>query len=180
MERQALSAKDFDKWVNLPENVGQNYEFIAGEIIAVVSNPNSSKLGITIGRLIGNFVDEHDLGHVTGADGGYQVGDERYIPDVAYISYKRMPELMSEEGYVIAAPDLAVEVLSPNDTTSQVAIKLGNYLAAGTTLWIVDPQKEEISVYVPNESVKTFKKTDTLDGGKVLQGFKLPMQKLFK
>jgi Uma2 family endonuclease len=179
MERQAISVEEFDKWVNLPANVARNYEFISGEIVEVVSNPNSSSLGIVIGAYIALFVREHKLGHPTGADGGYQVGGERYIPDVGYISFERMPKLLSEDGYVPAAPDLAVEVLSPTDTTSQMTVKLGNYLAENTTVWIVDPQKEQIAVYVPNEKVKIFKKTDTLDGGKVLQDFKLPLQNIF-
>lgn len=179
MQRQAISVEEFDKWVNLPENVDRNYEFISGEIVEVVSNPNSSSVGIILGAFITMFVLEHKLGHPTGADGGYQVGDERYIPDVGFISFKRMPELLSEDGYLIAAPDLAVEVLSPTDTTSNVTIKLGNYLSEGTTVWIVDPQKEQVSVYVPNEKVKTYKKTQTLEGGKVLQGFTLALKNVF-
>ncbi|MEJ5197516.1 MAG: SdrD B-like domain-containing protein, partial [Anaerolineae bacterium] len=49
---------------------------------------------------------------VTGADGGYRVGDERYIPDVAFVSQSRQPA-PSRDAYNAIAPDLAVEVLSP-------------------------------------------------------------------
>jgi Uma2 family endonuclease len=180
IERQTMTAQQFDKWANLPENIEKTYEFINGEILEVVSNPKSSKLGMKIGRFIDAFVDEHDLGHVTGADGGYQVGEERFIPDVGYISYKRMPELLSEDGYVPTAPDLAVEVISPTDTKRNLTTKLADYLAAGTVVWLVDPDEKQIDVCVPNEAVKNYKLEDTLDGGKVLEGFSLPLKKVFK
>jgi Uma2 family endonuclease len=180
IQAQSMTAQQFDKWANLPENIEKTFEFINREIVEVVSNPKSSKLAAKLIRYIEAFVDDNDLGHVTGADGGYQVSEERFIPDVGYISFARMPELISEDGYVTAAPDLAVEVISPTDTRRNLMIKLADYLAAGTVVWVVDPDEKQIDVCVPNEAVKTYKLDDTLDGGKVLAGFKLPLKKVFK
>jgi Uma2 family endonuclease len=67
-----------------------------------------------IGRLVGNFVDDRDLGHVTGEADGYVLsGEDTFNPDVGYISKARLPEEPEREAPV--APDLAVEVKSPTD-----------------------------------------------------------------
>jgi Uma2 family endonuclease len=117
---------------------------------------------------------------VTGADGGYQVGNERYMPDVGYISYVRQPVLQSEEGYLPNAPDLAVEVFSPNDSVKQNSVKTTNYLNAGTVVWWVYPDSEEVHIHMLGQAVQILKGADTLDGGKVLSGFKLELEKIFK
>jgi Uma2 family endonuclease len=180
IERQTMTAAQFDKWANLPENAGFDYELITGETHHILTSPKASNLAARIGTQIYGFVDEYELGHVTAANGGYRIGEERYMPDVGYISYARMPELLSEDGYVPSAPDLAVEVLSPNNTKREMLAKLGNYLATGTVVWVVDPDTKQIDVYVAGEAVKNHKLEDTLDGGKVLEGFQLPLKKVFK
>lgn len=180
IERQAMTVEQFDKWANLPENADFDYEFINGEIHHILAYPSASILAARMAVLIHPYVDDHDLGHLTGANGCYEVTKERYMPDVGYISYERMPHLLSEEYYIPAAPDLAVEVLPSRNTTHILMIKLGNYLAENTVVWVVDGEKKEIAVYVPKESVKVYKQADTLSGGKVLAGFTLPLKSVFK
>jgi Uma2 family endonuclease len=74
---------EFDRWLRRPENANRDFEFIGGRIVEVGSNPYSSQVAVLIGAMLTVYVVQHDLGWVTGADGGYQVGSERYIPDVA-------------------------------------------------------------------------------------------------
>jgi Uma2 family endonuclease len=177
-QTQHLTVEEFDKFVMLPENVARLYEYIGGEVIEVVSNSKSSKLGLFIGGKIMAFVIENGLGRVTGADGGYIVAGERYIPDAGFISIQRQPD-EPDASYNPLAPDLAVEVLSPGNTPTELRIKMGNYLQAGTTLWVVDPDKQQVEVYVPGQKVKVATINDTLDGGTVLPGFKLPIKDIF-
>ncbi|MEO1291039.1 MAG: Uma2 family endonuclease, partial [Chloroflexota bacterium] len=113
------------------------------------------------------------------ADGGYQVKDERYIPDVGFISKDRM-SILEDSAYISKAPDLAVEVVSPTDSQRLLTVKIGNYLAAGTTVWVVYPDDEAIDIYTPNQSVKRLEKTDTLEGGVILPEFSLKLTKIFK
>jgi Uma2 family endonuclease len=180
IERQTMTAQQFDKWANLPENVDWDYELIAGKIHHILTTPKASSLAAHLGALIYAYLEENDLGHLTAANGGYQIGEERYMPDVGYISYARMPELLDEYGYILSVPELAVEVLSTTTSKREMLVKLGNYLAAGTVVWLVDPDEKQIDVCVPNEAVKNYKLEDTLDGGKVLEGFQLPLKKVFK
>lgn len=143
------TVEDFETFCDLPENSDRLFEFIGGEIVEKVpSNPQSSKIASRFNRFIGNYVDEHNLGHVTGEAGGYQVAGERYAPDVAFVAYERQAEL-AKHGYNPVAPDLAVEVISPTDNLKKVMIKAGNYLAAGTVVWLAYPDTPSVDVYAP-------------------------------
>ncbi len=80
------------------------------------------------------------------------VSGERYAPDVAYISKKRQPEL-ARVGYNPNPPELAVEVDFPSIYKSQedLRIKVANYIAAGTLVWVVRPDTKMVEVYAPGQ-----------------------------
>lgn len=174
------TAAAFDHYALLPENRDRLLELIAGEIVDVVSNPESSKLGMLIGSFLTVYNLQHNLGHVTGADGGYVIGDERYIPDVAFISYARQPQLQSQNGYNPNPPDLAVEVLSPGNTDTDMAVKIANYLAVGTVVWRVNPAEQQIAIFVTGKPARVLGINDVLEGDPVLPGFRLPLKEIFR
>jgi len=179
LQTQYVTEEEFDRFVMLPENRDRNFEYIAGEIVEVVSNSKSSSIG---GRLIGRVsvhVEDNDLGRVTGADGGYVIFGERYIPDAAFISYKKQP-VDPEVAYNPVAPDLAIEVLSPGNTETEMTRKIGNYLVAGTVVWVADYVTKTIDVYTPNQPRKTLRLGDFLEGGDVLPNFRLALAQIFK
>lgn len=173
-----LTVAEFDKLVERPENADKRLEFIGGEVIEVVTNNYASKIAARILSKISVYVEEKDLGDVTGADGGYRVSGERYIPDAAFISRRKQPE-PSHETYNPNPPDLAVEVVSPTDQPKDITDKVANYLAAGCVVWVVYPDKQQSKVYEPGQPVKTLGINDTLDGGNVLPGFKLAVKDIF-
>jgi Uma2 family endonuclease len=175
-----MTADEFDEWVNLPENFERLFEYIGGEIAEVPSNPQASYIGGRVFRPVANFVEDHDLGFVTGEAGGYMVSGERYAPDVAYISKLKQPEL-AHEGYNPLPPDLAVEVDFPSTYPSQekLRIKVANYLAAGTLVWLVRPETKIVEVYAPRQPVKKVAVDGFLDGGDVLPGFRLAVRDIF-
>ncbi len=177
---QTMSSSDFDRFALLPENHDRLFEFIAGEIVEVVSNPLSSNVAMMMGVFIGGFVMQRNLGHVTGADGGYMVGGERYIPDVGFISYQRQRVLAHVDGYNPLPPDLAIEVLSPGNLDVDMDVKIANYLAAGTVVWRVKPLEKQIAVFVPDTPVQILGINDVLDGGDVLPSFKLAVKDIFR
>lgn len=177
---KTITTAEFDRYALLPENHERLFEFIGGEIVEVVSNPLSSNIAAIMSAFIGIFVMQHNLGHVTGADGGYKIGRERYIPDVAFVSYQRQRVLSYENGYIPVAPDLAVEVLSPANMDVDMDVKIANYLAAGTVVWRVKPLDQQIAVFVPHNPVIILGITDILDGGSILLGFALPLRDIFR
>ena len=74
MLRQRMTVEAFDVWARGQD---RDYEYIRGEALEVVSNNYSSQVGILIGGMLAVYVTQNQLGHVTGADGGYQVMGER-------------------------------------------------------------------------------------------------------
>lgn len=170
-----MTADEFDRFVEQPENADRLFEFVGGEVIAVPSNPYSSHIATRIIRRLAAFVEDHDLGYVTTESGGYMVSGERHAPDVAFISKIRQPH-RSERGYNPNPPDLAVDVLSPSNDPASMRIKVVNYLKAGTTVWIVDVDRQRVEVYVPGEAPRLVMVDGELDGGAALPGLTLAVK----
>jgi len=169
----------FDDFVMQPENADKLFEFVGGEVVEVPSNPYSSAIASEISFFIKLFLREAGIaGHITGGQGGYQVGDERYAPDVAYLSKAVQTEL-ARTGYNPNSPQLAVEVISPTDREQVVTIKVVNHLNVGTVVWVVRSDARTVEVYMPGKSVQVLGVKDTLSGGEVLPGFTLSVEKIF-
>jgi len=172
--KQPMTTTVFDDWV---QHQTEDYEYIAGEVVAVVSNNYCSMVAAKILTLIGMYLLENDIGYVTGADGGYVVQGERYIPDVGFIGKDKQPK-PCHDAYNPQPPDLAVEVVSPTDTEKRLLVKTSNYLASGTTVWIVYPDEKVVHVHRPGQAVTTVKQDDTLTSD-ALPGFSLTVADIF-
>ena len=176
-----VTTEAFEALVNQPENSERRFELVSGEVFEVPSNPFVSKIAAKILIFIGIYLLKEDRGHVTGADGGYMVGGNRYAPDVAYISYERQPELATQ-GYNPNPPELAVEVISaPNNAEEQhkLRLKLTSYLAAGVVVWIVNPFDRTVEVHAAGRDAQALDETGTLSGGDLLPGFELAVKDIF-
>ena len=176
--RQTLSLDEFEAFIKEPINQDADYEYIAGEIIRVVSNNYSSIVAMLIGGMVSVHVYQNQLGYVTGADGGYVIGDERYIPDVGFISKTRQPE-PSQEAYNPNPPDLVIEVLSPTDEEKLIRLKVGNYLASHVTVWLIDPTTKQVEIYQPNRPPQVLSENDTLADDDILPDFAVKVSELF-
>jgi Uma2 family endonuclease len=179
LNMQPVTKEQFYEFVMRPENRDRNFEYIAGEIVEVVSNSKSSYKGNRLVARVTIYVEDKNLGRCTGADGGYVVSGEDYIPDGAFMSYTRRPT-QPNVAYNPVAPDLAIEMLSPGNTKDEMTHKIGNYMAAGTVVWVGNPETQTIDVYVPGQSVKRLRVGDVLEGGEVLPGFKVAVATIFK
>ena len=175
---KSMSLDRFLAYALKPENLKRHLEYISGKLVEVVSNNESSHLGAKMLVKIGGFVDAHRLGRVTGADGGYIIVGERYIPDVAYVSYQRQPR-SNREAYSRIPPELVVEVLSPSNTEEEIAHKVKMYLAEGAVVWVIDPEDRRVDVYI-GKQVASLRDGDILGGGDVLPGFTLPVRDIFE
>lgn len=157
-------------------------ELIDGVLVEKAMGVLEGLFGLWIGRLIGNFVEEHDLGLVFGADSPFrfQLGLIRY-PDASYISWERIPdEELPPAPVARIVPDLAVEVISEGNTKREMEMKLDLYFQSGVrAAWIIDPATKTASVYSSRRRVKHLGIDGEIDGGKVLPGFKLPLTDMF-
>ena len=177
---KAYTVEEFDAFVELPENIEKIFEYIGGEIVEVPSNPFASKISSIFSGEIYIYNKDKNLGHLTGEAGGYQVSGERYAPDVGILLKARQAHI-AHTGYNPLPPDLAVEVDYPSTAQSRdiLRIKLANYLAAGTTVWIAHPLTKKVEVYEPGKPVVILGINDTLDGGSILPGFNLAVKDIF-
>jgi Uma2 family endonuclease len=83
-------------------------------------------------------------------------------------------------GFLQAAPDLAVEIWSPDNSMPSLRSKAREYLAAGTRcVWLIDPRRRAVELHAPGRPITTLTGGDTLDGAGILPGFELPLSRLF-
>jgi Uma2 family endonuclease len=158
-------------------------ELIDGVLVEKAMGNRESLLGSYIGGLVWSHVQPQDLGVVLGADGHVRLGGGQLrAPDVSFIPWSSFPggEPPEDEAYWSVAPALAVEVLSPTNTAAEIDRKLSELFSAGCKLaWVIDPETKTAKVYTSAKRFKELTASGTLDGGKVLPGFKLPLADLF-
>jgi Uma2 family endonuclease len=177
IQAKLYTVEDLDA---LPDD-GMQYEIHDGALITMpLSSRNSSELAAEIGALVGNFTRGKGLGYVSGADGGYILArdpDVLFAPDAGFISKERAGA--RDEGYFQAAPDLAVEVISPTDRAGATRKKLERYFQYGTrVVWVVYPESRTIDVHTKAGSTRLTAE-DTLDGSDVLPGFSVKVFDVF-
>jgi Uma2 family endonuclease len=98
------------------------------------------------------------------------------VPDLVVVSNAHLPV----PRHLHAAPDLAVEVLSPDQNWSQFLDKIQFYLLYGVRLvWVFDPATSTITVEAPGVEAVVLRPGDTLDGGAVLPGFSVAVADIF-
>jgi len=173
-----ISAEEF---LRLSDD-GHKYELVNGELRMCPAGLRHEWIGALILGILLAFVRPRRLGYVLGSSVGYKLpsGDVR-SPDVSFVAMDKLPDGKIPVGFGEFMPDLAVEVLSPNDKIQDIATKIGEYLAHGVRLlWIVDPDAETVTVYRSLSDVQVFHREDTLTGEAVLPGFTCQVREFFE
>ncbi len=171
-QKKLLTAEEF---FLLPDpDDGSQLELIRGEVITMT--PAGGMHGVSCSnanRIIGNFVHDHQLGTVACNDTGFiteRGPDTVRGPDVAFWSKEKLKEV--PVGFIDAAPDLIVEVLSPSNTTKQIRAKLREYFAKGVRLvWVIAPEDRTLTIYRTVDEGRLLHESATVTGEDVLPGF---------
>lgn len=169
-----------DEFFNSPLSL--NHELIEGELVETMSAGFIHRIvAQRISRFIGNFADENNLGEITAAETGFILGEKTYRgADSAFISNEKLKQYGYPQGFFPVAPDIAIEVVSPNNTSEEMMEKVSLYLQNGSQMvWVIYPQTRVITVYRQNNIINLLRETDVLEGKNVLPNFKLPIAKLF-
>ncbi len=164
---------------------GTRRELVRGEVHDMVPAGNvHGRIAINFTVPLGQYVREHDLGTVYAAETGFKISsnpDTVRAPDVAFVSRERVEAVGDVEGYWPGAPDLAVEVVSPNDSYTGLEEKVTDWLRAGTRMVIVvEPRGRTVSVRRSVTEVDILAEDDVLDGGDVVPGWTLPVSEVFR
>ena len=170
-----------DLWKRVAD--GSRYELSEGELLPMT--PVGMEHGAIVGailELLRKYVRKENLGLV-GTEIGFRLArypDTVRAPDVAFVAKHRLPKEGVPKKFAEFAPDLAVEVLSPEDTASEILRKVEEYLAAGVALaWVVDPATRTVTVYRSLRDIQILSADQELDGGTVLPGFRVKIAEIF-
>lgn len=170
-----------DELLRMPDD-GYRYELVAGELRKMSpAGWEHTTIAMRIGKHLLSYVERERLGEVGGADGGFILArhpDTVRIPDVSFVRTER---LVSTKQFFIGPPDLAIEVLSPSDTHSEVMEKTEEYLRAGTrAVVVVDPGKRAVHVHRASGSkIETTIAIDVLTVDEVVPGWQMPLAEIF-
>jgi Uma2 family endonuclease len=178
--QKLITAEEFFR---MPEPAdGSRQELVRGVVITMP--PPGGRHGACCSRVdrrLGTFVEERGLGTVCANDTGFiteRDPDTVRGPDLAFWSKDRLPEV--PESYIEVPPDLAVEVVSPNDHYSRVQNKVRQYLSRGVRIvWVVDPEDRSVTVYRSLQQAAILGEKDALSGEDVLPGFQCAGGELF-
>lgn len=149
-------------------------ELIRGRV--VVHEPPTEYHAHIVSTLIyrlQSFVQPRRLGWVL-SEAGFKIQsapDTVRAPDVAFIA--RMPGVeLTRRGFAARAPEIAAEVLSPDDRAGDIVAKVADWLQAGVKLvWVIDPRRETATIYHADGTLAVASKTGSLHGEDVLPGF---------
>jgi Uma2 family endonuclease len=158
-------------------------ELIEGRIVP--TRPMSYIAGHVGSRLayrLSSFVDDKRIGQVMVGEVGVYIRrnpDTIRAADVLYISNDRFAQSRSPS-YLDVAPELVVEILSPDAAWQAVMRKLADYFSIGVqVVWVADPEARSVYAYRSVTTAQQFKEGDTLTVSEVLPGFAAPVADLF-
>lgn len=165
--------------LSLPRD-GRKYELVDGQVRV---SPAGARHGEVIVRLtveLASHVRAGGLGRVFDSSTGYRLpGGNLRSPDVSFVATGRLPAGPAPDGFLTVPPDLAVEVLSPEDDARDVLDKVGEYLRCGVrVVWIVDPKAQRAAAYRSLTEVQLVPSGATLEGGDVVPGFSCALDDL--
>jgi len=174
-----LTAEDIER---LPRD--KRGELIDGVFIEVPpANAQHGHIAVRIAVLLDSFARPRGLGSVSTEVGFILRRNPDLLrgPDVALVRAERVPPGGPPATFWALAPDLAVEVISPEDRPAEIQAKVREYLEAGTRLvWLVYPATRTVVVIRSLLEREELVEADTLDGGEVLPGFSCRVAEIFE
>lgn len=161
------------------------YEVIDGEIVGKPVGVQQSDIAALLVILLGAFVRANRLGRVF-TELAFLVDRTRNRqrrPDVAFVSdarwpfRKRAPDVPAWD----VVPDLAIEVISPSNSASELQDKILEYFASGVReMWIIYPGQRQLHRLQSPTQIEVLQMGQELDGGTILPGFRMHLSELFE
>jgi Uma2 family endonuclease len=173
-----------EEYARRPEP-GHPEELVRGRIVPV-SQPNRrhGQICNKAGRILGNFAEDHDLGHVLSNDAGViteRDPDTVRGADIAFYSYARLPKGPLPGNLGPEVPELVVEVRSPSERWPKILVKVAEYLDAGVTVVVVlDDESRTASLYFSDRPTLTLTLDDELTLPEILPGFAVAVRRFFE
>ncbi len=178
-ETRLMTAEEL--W-QLPED-HLRHELVEGVITTMApSGGGHGKLAVRLSSRLTTYVEAHKLGEVFVETGCIirRNPDVVLSPDVAFISYERLPGGVLPEGFIDGTPDLVAEIISPNDLYTEVAEKVAQWLTAGTRMvLVINPRRRTVIVHRATSTSTPLTEDDQIDGADAVPGWTMPVRELF-
>ena len=163
-----------DEFLEMPDSVA--FELVDGQLVERNLGAKSSRIAMRIGHFFEDHLEDDPVAHVFGSDATYKCfpdDPEMYRrADVSVILKSRLPGGQPPAGVIDIPPDVAVEVVSPNDLWYEVSSKVELYLSAGYRIvWVADPSTKQVHVHGLEIRPTVLKADDTIDLPDILPGF---------
>lgn len=163
---------------------GEHYELIDGVPKEKPMGAESDEIGGLLLTQFNIFIRPKKLGRAYPSQTGFQCFPKKpkqvRMPDTAFVSAGRLEDGRSPEGYITIAPDIAVEVVSPNETYEEVEAKVAEYRSAGVKLiWVISPKSKTVLIRRLDGTCAEVDEHGTLSGEDVLPGFTCAVAELF-
>src|SRR5271155_5406509 len=159
----------------LPEE-GYIHELVDGELVmSPKNNPYHGKICAELSMALCAFAKAHKLGAVWDSSTGFWMHNRNCrAPDISFVSKERLQALgfkSHARNFFPGAPDLAVEILSPNNTRAEIDARLRDFFASGAQIaWIINPDTECAEVCHAPDRRKLLGPGADLDGEHLLPG----------
>ena len=141
-----------------------------------------AKHGIIAMRLairLGGFIETHQLG-VASTEANFKIGQRERIPDLSFVAAARIPAAGVPEGVWPVPPDLAIEIVSPNDLHEKVSNKVLDYLDAGVKqVWLVSLENQIVTIFRSLDEVRVIRGENELTSEDLLPGFRCKLSDIF-
>jgi Uma2 family endonuclease len=171
-QTRLLTADEFFEW---PDEPGMRQELIRGEVVTMsLPGGRHGKIAGKILRRLGDYVEAEQLGDTFTEIGFIVERDPDTVkgPVVSFVRSERLATITRPEKHIPFAPDLAVEVKSPNDRDVEVEEKVQMWIKAGTLLvWSVDSENRTITIYRRGAEPVELGQGQEIDCGDVIPGF---------
>jgi Uma2 family endonuclease len=171
-----LSIEDFEQ---LPAEMAEGHELVDGALIDVSGNtPNHNAIRDLLITLLRPFVRERRLGRVI-SEQEYDFNGNAHGPDVSFFGLEKRELLQGNKRVQRFVPDLAIEIISANDTFSSLLRKKERYRSCGTSeVWLISPDTCEVLVY--SERGDRILRLDAELSTELLPGFRMTVGNLFE
>ncbi len=161
------------------------YEVVDGQIREKNMGVHECEIATLLIEFLAPFVRSNRLGKVFG-ETIFRIDQPKDLqrrPDVAFVSHAKWPANRRAPKVSVwdLVPDLAVEVVSPTNSASEVQRKIHEYFDAGVSrVWVIYPEQKNIHIYASPKRIQVLQVGDELDGGELIPGFRLPLAALFE
>jgi Uma2 family endonuclease len=167
----------------LPDD-GFNYEIVDGELVmSPKNNPEHGHICARLSSALVSHVDRQRLGGIFDSSTGFWMQNENLrAPDISFVSKDRLKGIKRPaRSFFRFAPDLAIEVLSPNNTRAEGQERLRDFFSSGTKLaWIIDPESKSAEICYSLEKRRLVGPNGELNGENIVAGFRYKLADLFE